>query len=614
VLALTGIDTDTLPEEKKRGLTIENGYAFLTLPDGRIASVIDAPGHEKFVRRMLAGSGSIDAALLVVAADDGPMPQTREHLDILKLLKIPSAVVALSKCDLVSEKSWLELVSEEIKALTKGVFSNDPKIIEVSAKTGQGIEKLKEALFDALSKTPPKPSGQFFRLPLDRLFSKPGFGTVAAGTLLGGPVKLGDTVWIYPSQIPARVRQIEVHNQIVDVAYPGQRTALNLVGVKKQELHRGDVLASPSSLKPSFMLDAFLTILPNSPFTVKSSNLVKLHLAAKETTAKVVLMSRDELSAGQSDYVQFRLKEPVTARRGDRLVIRLASPRATLGGGEVLDPLPQKHRRHKLEVINQYQTKEKGAISERVELVLSERPGSFATLTQLLLRADLGVEARQAAQTLEENGVIVNLGKDIFIHQNELSKLTQKLVTLLENFHLKSPREPGASSEEIRSRLAPAAPPSAMDELCKILEKISLIKRSQGLISLFDFKPEVDREKNQYIDLIYKAYRDFGWSPAAASAVHPAQEAALTLVRKEAFDSLVREGKLIRLDDIYYMSKENYELALEVFKGLSLEAPVTLGAFRDALNCSRKVAVALLESFENRALAVKSGAGRIAKT
>jgi selenocysteine-specific elongation factor len=613
VLALTGIDTDRLAEEKRRGITIENGFAHLTFPDGLVAGVIDVPGHERFVKHMLAGAGGIDLALLAVAADDGVMPQTREHLAILKMLNIKSAVVALTKADLAPDADWLDLVRQDILNLTQGAFDRDPEIVPVSVQTGQGLEELREALYRAVLLSPERKIGPSFRLPLDRIFTLPGFGTVVAGTLLGGRINLGDTAMVYPREQETRLRQVQVHSREVETAWPGQRVALNLAGLKKEELFRGDILASPGSLKPTFMLDAYLTLLPDSPFTLKNNRIVSLHLFAREIKAKVVLMNSDELTAGDSDYVQFRLTVPVVARRGDRLVIRLPSPAVTLGGGEILDPCPQKHRRRKPEVLNQFKTKDSGSLRQRVELAIRERPGTFSSISELALRSDLGPKAKEEANILAQKGAVIALSPEIFIHQTEIISLTRKVKNLLNLYHQNNPHSHGPSQEEIRRKLAPQAPQGAWEGLFLHWEKEKLIAREEGLMRLWAFLPRVDEEKNQYLNLLAKTYLDFGFVPQATSTVltpHTPQEARS---RQAAFSSLVRQDILVYLDDLYHIHKQHFAEAFNIFKGLALKGPVEPGPFRDALKTSRKVAVALLENFEKRAWTVKSGTGRLPK-
>jgi selenocysteine-specific elongation factor len=611
VLALTGQETDRLPEEKRRGLTIENGYAYLSLPDGQKAGLIDVPGHERFVRHMLAGSGAVDLALLVVAADDGIMPQTREHLDILKLLGVKRAVVALSKIDLAPDPEWLELVSSEIRALIQGVFANEPPIVPVSARTGTGILALKETLIQTLADFPSQTLGRAFRLSLDRIFTRSGFGTVVTGSLLGAPVKVGDPAIVYPSGLETRIRQIQNHSEVVSAAYPGQRVALNLANLKKEDLARGDVLATPQSLAPSLFLDAEIEILPGSPFSLKNGRPYQIHLAAREVRAKVILMTHNELTAGQADFAQLRFESEVVARRGDRLVIRNLAPAITIGGGQVLDPGPQKRRRQKPQTLSQYETLAQGTLRSRVELAVRERPGTFGTIKELALRSDLGSQALAEAQILAEKGQLWALTPAIFIHQTEYLSLTNRLKNLLNRYHQENPFKAGLSLEEIRSRLAPKAPNPALEGLFSLWASKKLVIREEGLMRLAAFEPKVDAEKNQYLELLAKTYQEMFWTPQATSAVLPASNPEAARRRQAALSTLIQKGQLERLDDLYHMAAVAYQKAFEEFKSLAQKGPVEPGPLRDQLKTSRKIAVALLESFEKKGWAIKAGSGRL---
>ncbi|MDR2444121.1 MAG: selenocysteine-specific translation elongation factor [Deltaproteobacteria bacterium] len=615
VLALTGIDADRLAEEKRRGITIENGFAHFDLGDGERASIIDVPGHERFVRHMLAGSGAVDLALLVVAADDGIMPQTIEHFHILRLLGVKRAVVALTKCDLAPDNEWLDLIEDSLKSLLNDAFTPPTPIVRVSALTGQGLDTLAATLREAaLSSTAKLIQGRF-RLPVDRIFTMTGFGTVVTGSLLEGTVAAGGPAAVYPSGLEAKIRQVQVHSQTVPAAYPGQRTALNISNLAKDDLKRGDVLATPGSLTPSMMLDVTLALLPESFFStatqVKSGRLVKLHLAAREITAKLVLIDKDYLAPGQKAYAQLRLTEPVVARKGDRFVIRRPSPALTLGGGEVLDAAPLKRRR-KPEVAELFRAKETGDHIQRVELAVREKPGSFEIFTETMLRADLEpVRARSDANVLVDKGKLFFLGSDVYIHAKEMESLSEKLFSLLDQRHKANPYSPGVSMEELRSKLLPNAPAPAADGFFAHLTAKKSIVREGGFVRLRSFEPKVDEVSNLHVALLEKAYLDFGFSPLANSFVLPEDDPIKARARRTAYESLVRKGVLKPLDDLYHVHKSHFERAFEVFKDLAAGGPVLIGPFRDALKTSRKVALALLDSFDRAGLSHKSGDGRL---
>src|SRR5918999_1795344 len=353
IKTLTGIDTDRLKEEKERGITIDLGFAHLRFADDTEVGVIDVPGHERFVRNMLAGVGGIDLVMLVIAADEGVMPQTREHLAICQLLRIKDGLVALTKTDLVDE-DWLELVSEDTREFLKGTFLEGKPIVPVSAKTGQGIDDLRRGLQTLVARVPPKQLEGKFRLPVDRVFTIRGFGTVVTGTLFSGTIRVEDRIEIYPKGIEAKIRGIQVHNASVAEAVAGQRTAINLQGIDKVELGRGDVLGHPGEFASTFMLDAVLQHLADAPRPLRHRARVRLHLGTSEIMGRVMLLDRDELAPGEEAYVQFRLESPAVALPRDRYVIRSYSPVQTIGGGILLEVQPRKHRRYEEGLANHF--------------------------------------------------------------------------------------------------------------------------------------------------------------------------------------------------------------------------------------------------------------------
>ena len=611
IKALTGIDTDRLAEEKKRGITIETGYAHLDLPSGIRAGVVDVPGHERFIKNMLAGATGIDLAMLVVAADDGVMPQTREHFEILRFLDIPSGLVVITKADLVEDADWSELVRDDISRLIEGSFLEGAPILTVSAHTGQGLEELKATLAQLVASLKPHEGGNFFRLPLDRLFVLTGFGTVATGTLMEGKLSLKDTVLLYPAETPVKIRGIQVHGQAVEIALPGQRVAVNL-NLKKDKLERGDILANLGSLVPTLMLDVRLTVLKNTSFPVKNGSWVHLYLGAREQLAKVILMDVDELEAGQTGFAQLRFLEPLAGKKGDRFVIRFYSPVVTIGGGEILDPVPLKRRRHKAQVLSHFEIKESGSPLEQLELAVDERPDTFASLQELVIRAGLDpVRVKGDCNVLVQQKRLVALTKDVYIHQRTKEKLCAELKTILEGWHKNNPYSPGLSLEEGRNRLAPTAPPAVVDAFFEILEKEKFMVREQSDIRLFSFKPQVNEAENELIGKLDQLYLSYGMTPLITSAVEPSSTPAEERRRQGAFSALIRQGLLKRLDDSYHIHAMYYEQAVKRFKELAAnKATVVAGQFRDELGTSRKVAVSLLEYFDRLDLTRPAGEGR----
>jgi selenocysteine-specific elongation factor len=362
VKALTGIDPDRLKEEKERGITIDLGFADLSYPDGLTVGIVDVPGHERLVKNMLAGAGGIDLVLLVIAADEGIMPQSREHLHICNLLKIKSGLIAITKADLV-EKDWLDLVVDEVKNFVKGTFLDGSEIVPVSSKTMFNVDLLKEKIRDAALKVEPKPTKGLFRLPIDRVFTLKGFGTVVTGTAISGSISVDDTVEILPSDIKSKVRGLHSHGKPIQTAYAGQRVAINLQGIDKEDIKRGDSVVLPERFIPTRKIDAKVELLTDSP-VLKSKSLIHFHLGTAETVARIILYGTNEVKAGEDCYCQFRLRDPVIAMSGDRYIVRRFSPVETIGGGEVLDPLS--YRRSKKESTDDLMIFEQGTLAEKI--------------------------------------------------------------------------------------------------------------------------------------------------------------------------------------------------------------------------------------------------------
>ncbi|MFQ5693957.1 MAG: selenocysteine-specific translation elongation factor, partial [Nitrospinota bacterium] len=458
VQALTGVDTDRLKEEKERGITIDLGFASLEMPGIRMG-VIDVPGHERFVRNMLAGVGGIDLVLLVVAADEGVMPQTREHLAICELLEIQDGVVALTKKDLVDDE-WLELVTEDVRDFLGGTFLEGKPILPVSSRTGEGLEELRAALQERAAGVSHKNTEGPLRLPVDRVFTMRGFGIVVTGTLFSGRVHVEERVALQPKGLTARVRGIQVHGEAVEEAVAGQRTAINLQGVEKEAVERGDVLAAPDTLRPSYMLDATLHHLADAPRALKNRDRIRFHQGTAEIMGRVALIGADVLPPGERSYVQLRLERPVVARPGDRYVIRTYSPITTIGGGEVLDSHPPKHRRLRPETLRRFDVLSEADDAARAALFLKEAGHKGLTLAELLPRTSAGrKELLGILEGLRKDGMAewIDAQAGWAAHRESLEDLESEMKRILERFHRENPLRAGISKEELRSRI-PGAP------------------------------------------------------------------------------------------------------------------------------------------------------------
>ena len=608
IKALTGIDTDRLKEEKKRGITIELGFAHMDLSNGQRVGIVDVPGHEKFVRNMLAGAGGLDICMLIVAADEGIMPQTVEHLDILSILGIKHGVVVITKADLV-EPEFTELVAEDVKELTQGTFLENAPIIPVSAYTGQGLDELKEELVKLCVSLPERSEEGQFRLPIDRVFSLKGFGTIVTGTLMEGKLKKDQNIVLYPENEPVKVRSLQVHSKDAEVAYAGQRVAVNVPDRKKEDILRGDILATADSLYPTMMVDVKLEVLKHTERSIKHGSRVHVYHGTKELLGKVALMGRDELKAGESDYAQLRLEESTALRKGDHFVLRFYSPVETIGGGVVLDACPKKHRKNDKKAYHTFEIKEHGTGEEQLELAYLEHQGKFYSLKELMNKCSLDrSKTRNQLKKLVENKKMIQLYDEIYIHSEELKTYEKRVIQFLDHFHKEYPLKEGMGIQEVRSRLN-LEQSKVTEAILDILKQNKVIKEEQGMVSKYRFKVVVKDDEDAMMKEIVEQYLNFGFAPLATEIY--LKEHAKQKKFKAVFTSLLNKKTLIRLDDQYCLHKDFYEKAQAVFRELAAEKDiVALGEYRENLGCSRRVAVPILEHFDRNGFTVKTEEGR----
>lgn len=611
IQALTGIDTDRLKEEKKRGITIELGFAWMDFPGGERVGIVDVPGHEKFVKNMLSGVGGMDLVMLVVAADEGIMPQTVEHLDILSILGIRHGVIVITKTDL-ADPELVDLVEEDIRELTKDTFLENAPVIPVSVYKNQGIQRLKETLYQIYKKLPDHKETRAFRLPVDRVFSLKGFGTIVTGTLLGGNIKKDQEAYLYPENLPVKIRSIQVHETGVDKAHAGQRVALNLPDRKKEEIHRGDVVACKDTMYPSMMADVALSVLRHTERTVKNGSRVHVYHGTKELLGKVILLDREELKAGETCYAQLRLEEETVMEKGDRFVIRFYSPAETIGGGCILDACPRKRKRYDKNALEACRIKEKGTKEEMLELSVREHRGRFFTLDELAGRNSLDRSGLAGlAQALVQKGRLIQLEEKVFIHREEMDFYQKKAEKILNDFHRAFPLKQGMGIEEMRSRMN-LGNPKVTDQILEVLKADKIIKEEQGTISKKRFKVVLKEDEDAIVKEILTHYEAAGFAPLATELYlkeHKNQKKF-----KPVFISLLNKKSLIRLDEQYCVHQEWYEKAKEAFREMAkTKDKILLGEYRDYLGCSRKVAVALLEHFDKNGFTKKTEEGRILK-
>lgn len=547
VKALTGVDTDRLPEEKQRGLTIELGYAHLLLPEGVELSLVDVPGHERFIKNMLAGAGGIDLAMLVVAADEGVMPQTREHFHILCLLGLRSGLIVLTKTDLADAAQQQE-VCAQLDALTRGSFLQDAPIVPVCAHTGEGIPALWDALAALAADTPQKNADQPWRLPIDRIFTVDGFGTVAAGTLTEGTLTVGEGM-LYPQGTPVRMRGLQVHGTAVDQARAGQRVAVNLSGVKKDAVHRGDLLAAPDSLCASMMLDVRLHLLPDAAHGVANGARLHLYIGAKAALCKAVLLGRDALAPGDSGFAQLRCAEPLAVRVGDRFIVRFYSPLETIGGGIVLDPTPARHKHSDPDICTRLMTVENGT----AEPIVPHTP-------------------------------------------------TQALMQQLERFHAKFPMQSGMPVAQARLLI-----PDAPDDTLAQLAQAGSIRLEESFVALADFTPVYPPRCARILARLEAEFAAAPFAPPTLTQLSEQFADAQPNLRK-VIAAMRADGRLVALSADVILSRTAYAQAVQLMRAhFAQESCITVAALRDRLGTSRKYARALLEYWDKAGVTQRVG-------
>ena len=515
IKAITGIDTDRLKEEKERGITIELGFASLDLPGGQHLGIVDVPGHEKFVKNMVAGATGIDIVIMVIAADEGVMPQTREHMEICTLLGVRHGLIAMTKTDLVDEE-WLELALEDIREFNQGTFLENAPILPVSSANGQGIPELIDALDEIAADIPLRPPSSLFRLPIDRVFTMKGFGTVITGTLISGSINVGDTIMVYPSGITSKVRGIQVHNQSANTAAAGMRTAINFQGLDKAAVKRGEVLSSPGALVSSYMVDVSFHFLASNKKPLKNRTLVRLHTGTSEILGHLILLEQDELSPGQNAVAQLRLDSPVAIVKDDRFVIRSYSPVRTIGGGQVLNPIPPKHKRLKTEIIQGLQH----LADEDPETVITqhvEQAGysgvSFAHLKIMTNLTDKQLETK--LQQLLSQKLLVQTDKEqrIFIHQAVFDTLKQKTTEYLDKYHQSYPLKAGMPKEELKSKFPQLSDAKLFNMAINQMIKKREVVQEENNIRLESYRVSLGKDQANIRDSILKTYQEGGLQP-----------------------------------------------------------------------------------------------------
>nr|WP_320048488.1 selenocysteine-specific translation elongation factor [uncultured Desulfuromonas sp.] len=602
IKALTGVQTDRLKEEQQRGISIDLGFASFQLPNGDHAGVIDVPGHEKFINNMLAGIGGIDLVLLVVDCNEGVMPQTHEHLQILNLLQIPRGIIVMTKVDLADE-DWVDIVEEEVREEVSETFLANAPVCRVSSITKQGIPELINTIVDAVSALPQRDSDGPMRLPIDRHFSVAGFGTVVTGTLLTGQASVGDTVEVLPPGEKVRIRDIQVHGKKTPTALCGQRVALNLAGLERDVLQRGCVIGTPGIFEQTSRLDARLTLLEDAPRPIKFRDPVHFHLGTARVVGLVALLDRDELKPGESALVQIHLDKPLVAHRQDRFIVRSYSPVTTIGGGLVIDPAPEKHKRFRKEVMKAIEELESGESSFLLQKLTEQQCARVKELEQV---SGMGKERITShLEQLAQEGKVHQIA-DQWVPTSLLRAFEAQLVDQVSRGHQDNPLLPGTPHATLKARLPKQLSPKAFDALLgrTPLQRVGEWVQTEG------FHPTPTDKQNQDLDRIESAYKSAGVQAKGRRDMLDDFDFSDEQL-EEYLGYLFFNGRLIKLNDDTFFHHSSYRLAVEkLVAHFAQNASLTLGEYRDILGSARKPVQALLEHFDALKYTMRKGDAR----
>lgn len=610
IKALTGRNTDRWEEEQRRGITIDLGFTYFDLKSGDRVGIIDVPGHEKFINNMVAGVVGMDLVMLVVAADEGIMPQTREHMDILGELGIEKSILVLNKCDLVDEE-WLELVEEEIQEELEGTFLENAPVVKVSAATGQGIPELIETIERLTAdEVVEKDIYTIPRLPIDRVFSLSGFGTIITGTLLAGTICKEDTLQMYPIGKECKIRSIQVHGENVEKCYAGQRVAINISNLKKSEIHRGCVLAPPNNMKNTMLLDVKMNILPSSMRILTNHTRLHLFTGTSEILCRAVLLDKDEIGPGESGYVQLRLEEEIALRRGDKFIVRFYSPMETIGGGVVLEPNPTKKKRFHEETIEELKRKESGSTEDIIEMHIKNSKDTMLTVAELAKMTALSSdEVKQDAESLEEKGIIkiFHMKKDSYTWHRENDKALQEdMAKTLQEYHRKHLYRYGMQKAEIHMTFLKKVKPNVFDLYLESLVEEGVMKRRNEFLSLPQHeivKDEVyQKVESKLLTTFEKAGLDFPKVSEVDFGTVPFETVEDILLL------LMEEKKIVKLGEELYTLTSYIEHSKEIICSMFKEKDlITMAEIRDALETSRKNAKLIVEYMDSIKITKRNG-------
>ncbi len=613
VKVLTGIDTDRLKEEKERGITIELGFASLKLPGGQMIGIVDVPGHERFIKNMVAGAAGIDLLALVIAADEGVMPQTREHMAICSLLGITRGVVALTKIDMV-DKDWLALVEDDIRTFMNGTFLEGAPILPVSSMTGEGLPEFMNTLDRIVSGVHEKADAGIFRLPVDRVFTMKGFGTVVTGTLVSGHVKVGEEVEILPSGVKAKVRGLQIHNASEESAQAGQRTAINLQGIEKTAVMRGEILTRPGALQPTRRLDARLEYLKTNGKILKNRQLVRFHTGTNEIIARITILGQDIVEPGQTVHVQLFLEKPTVVLARDHFVIRSYSPVTTIGGGVILDPLVRKHRKNDPALPNDLALLYQGTDEERTDVILSRAGINGVRLPELVMRTGIAQNPlRRILETMysRRQAILIDPEEQRVMSASLYGKLQEMMVREVQAYHEKNPLKEGMQKEELRSTVGGFIVPKLFNAALRDLEKAGRLLVDREHVRLPEHRVNLHGELDELRGFLVALYREAGLMPPTMREVLERYAGRAKQVGS-VLEVMLKEAVLIKINEDLYYHKDVLDKLREDYRNLLIRdgkaSPVT---FKELTGLTRKFIIPLMEYFDMTKLTIRTGDFRI---
>lgn len=593
IKALTGRETDNLKEEKQRGISINLGFTYFDLPSKKRVGIVDVPGHEKFIKNMLAGACGIDIVLLVIAADEGVMPQTIEHLDILNYLDVKKGIIVLTKCDLVDEE-FIELVKDDIREKTKGLFIEGAPIVEVDSVSRRGLDKLVQKIDEISEDIEEKKTDAPSRMSIDRVFSLKGFGTIVTGTLIEGKISVDDEMTIYPSEKKVKVRNLQVHGCDVKTVYAGQRTAINLSNIKVSEIQRGDVIAQTGSVEESMMIDVNISLVEHCKKSLKHWDRIRIFHGTKQILCRIVPLNEDEIQYGESGYAQLRLEEKIVAKKGDRFIIRSYSPMDTIGGGVIIDTAPKKHKIYDESVIEALKIKEKGELKDILEEYLKLNLSNYITLKELVSYTGEKEEyVKEGLNALIDENKVFCVNK-YYLHISHYQKLKEKVIEILTKYHKQYRLRNGILKEELRSKVDNSLKVKDMDVILNKMVEEKDIKVQDNLVSNYDFEVKFNQKQLS----IKKEIEDKSRKNGLNSLMTKDDICNKNKFYEEVLEALTGET-IQKLDDAYYIDKIVYEnVKKDLLEYLNKNKEITVAQFRDITKSNRKISIVMLEHFD----------------